>query len=235
MSTQAQITANQANAQHSTGPQSDEGKAASSQNNRRYGFTGVFHVLRWEVQEDFDELFANLRLEHKPDTLFELTLVQKMAQHFWLAQRAMFLQHTCFHAELPQCTLEKQLALYLRYQTTHDRAFSKCADDLRKLRNERRKVEIGFESQKQMQAQQARREAAELRKQADERRKQEMHDARLRAIESQTAEREIDNEIRQTVEAPLPGHVRVPFETLKDTFKLAVNEVNRQLKVQEAA
>jgi hypothetical protein len=37
MSTEAQIAANQANAQHSTGPQSAAGKAASSQNRRLHG------------------------------------------------------------------------------------------------------------------------------------------------------------------------------------------------------
>ena len=37
MSTEAQIAANRANAQHSTGPQSAAGKAASSQNRRLLG------------------------------------------------------------------------------------------------------------------------------------------------------------------------------------------------------
>jgi hypothetical protein len=38
-------------------------------------------------------------------------------------------------------------SLYLRYQTTHTRAFHKCLNDLVKLRAERRKTENGFEAQ----------------------------------------------------------------------------------------
>ena len=44
MATQAQIAANQANAQKSTGPTSTEGKAASSQNNFKHGFRGKFDI-----------------------------------------------------------------------------------------------------------------------------------------------------------------------------------------------
>ncbi|MGI8959899.1 MAG: hypothetical protein ACR2IV_09095, partial [Bryobacteraceae bacterium] len=56
-------------------------------------------------------------------------------------------------------------ALYLRYQTTNERAFHKCLNDLLKLRAETRKQEIGFESQTHKQADHTRREAAETRKQ----------------------------------------------------------------------
>jgi len=76
---------------------------------------------------------------------------------------------------MPLCEQEKQLALYLRYQTTHDRAFERCAKELRTLRKEREKVKIGFESQKRKQAEEARREANEARKQAAENRTQELH------------------------------------------------------------
>ena len=62
-----------------------------------------------------------------------------------------------------------------------------------------------------------------------------MHEARIRAINAKTSEREIDNDIRQTIEAPLPGNVRLPFDTLKDVFRIAAYEVNRQLKTGEAA
>jgi hypothetical protein len=51
-STPAQVAANQANAQHSTGPKTAAGKAIVAQNNFRHGFTGAFRVLDWENQED---------------------------------------------------------------------------------------------------------------------------------------------------------------------------------------
>jgi hypothetical protein len=165
MSTQAQVAANQSNAQRSTGPRSAEGKAIASMNNFHHGFTGQFQVLPWEDQDEYDTLFVNLHGEHKPSTLTESVLVEKMAQSLWLTKRALLLQHHTFNPNVPECDDPKQLALYLRYQTTHDRAFHKCLNELLKLRAEKRKAEIGFESQQQKKADQTRREATENRKQ----------------------------------------------------------------------
>jgi acyl-CoA synthetase (NDP forming) len=165
MATLAQITANQANSQLSTGAKSAEGKAAVSQNNFRHGFTGAFKLLPCEDTDAFRKLHSDLCEQHQPGAGFETTLVEKMAQHFWLVQRAVSLQESCFNPESPACDNDKQLALYLRYQTTHDRAFYKCADELRKLRQEKRKAEIGFESQEHKRNEEARRQAEADRKQ----------------------------------------------------------------------
>jgi len=145
MSTEAQRAANKANAQLSTGPTTEEGKAISSQNRRKFGLTGRFVVLPWEKQEEFEDLRARLCAEHQVYSPFEAELIEKMAQHYWVSQRAVLLQESCFDLEMPLCEQEKQLALYLRYQTTHDRAFERCVKELRTLRKEREKVKIGFE------------------------------------------------------------------------------------------
>jgi hypothetical protein len=68
-----------------------------------------------------------------------------MAQSHWLAQRAIRLQNDCFTAEGIDT---KRLALFLRYQTTHQRAFHKALNTLIALQKTRRKQEIGFVSQK---------------------------------------------------------------------------------------
>jgi hypothetical protein len=166
MSTEAQIRANRENAQHSTGPTTEQGKSASSRNNFRHGFTGTFHLLPTENQSQFAGLLQGLRDEHAPATLTEALLVENMAQSFWLVQRAIAFQNECLvDLEISPAEQERQLALYLRYQTTHQRAFHRCLSDLLKLRAEKRKDEIGFESQKQKQAIIALRESAEQRKQ----------------------------------------------------------------------
>ena len=152
MSTPAQIAANQANSQHSTGPKSPEGKAASCKNNFQYGFCGAFTILKCEDAEEFFALEAGLRAEHKPATVTEFLFVDKMAQHHWLSQRAINLQNITMEDNIPMRDKERQFALYLRYQTTNDRAFHRCLNDLLKLRAEKRRTEIGFESQKQKQA-----------------------------------------------------------------------------------
>jgi hypothetical protein len=199
MSTEAQRAANQANAQHSTGPTTEEGKAISSQNRRKFGLTGRFTVLPWEDQEDFNLLVTRLRAEHQPTIAFETDLIEKMAQHFWLAQRAVLLQETCFDRELPICEQEKLMALYLRYQTTHERAFERCVKELRTLRNESRKQKIGFDSQKRKDAEEARREANETRRQAAENRKQELHQWAVLL-----AEAKVDHQQVLTLGARLP-------------------------------
>jgi len=192
MSTSAQIAANQANAKRSSGPRTDPGKAISSLNNFRHGFTGAFCILGWEDHEQYDLLYGGLLNDHQPSNTTEHLLVKNMAQSYWLRQRALTLQQMCFSGERPMCEIdfEKQLALYLRYQTTHDRAFNKALDQLQKLRAITKKDETGFEWQgrkrkeeerkrDEQQAAAERRQAQEKRREAAEHRAQELHQARL--------------------------------------------------------
>lgn len=197
MSTDAQIAANQANSLHSTGPKSEEGKATSCLNNFRWGFCGTFTVLPSEDQEDYDTLLSGLRAEHKPATVTETIFVEKMAQHHWLGQRALRLQDMTMTDNLPMRDQERQFALFLRYQTTNDRAFSKCLNDLLKLRAEKRKAEIGFESQRRAQEE-------ETRKQAVEKRRQDLHRASVLLAEAKVDHQVLLNSQleRSTVVAP---------------------------------
>jgi hypothetical protein len=209
VSTQAQIAANKTNAQHSTGPKTDEGKSTVSQNNFRHGLAGKWILLPDEDPTEFKELFESLRNEHQPSTPTETLLVEQMAQHYWVSQRALRLQTTAFE-NLPEVD-EKKLALYIRYHSTQNRAFHKSLNDLLRLRAEKRKAEIGFESQ--------------TRKQEEDARKKEMHEARVRVLNAKASDLELDTDIRQTVEARLPGHTAIPFETLKGVLKLSLEEV----------
>ena len=146
MSTEAQIAANRANAELSSGPQSEEGKAASSRNNTKHGLSYVntyFFLLPCESSYAYDNLLMDLRNEHSPMTRTEDTLVERMAQHHWLRCRAEFFESKCFDEE--GNVDEKRLALYLRYRTSHERAFHKCLTELLKLRAARRQDQIGFE------------------------------------------------------------------------------------------
>ena len=167
-------------------------------------------ILSDEVREDFDELHGGLRAEHQPQTPTETLLVESMAQHYWLKQRALRLQTFCFDDD-GACD-EKQLALFLRYQTTHGRAFHKALDTLVKLRAEKRKVEVGFESQqlKQNRARQqaeilearARQQSEEhARKQAAEKRKQDLHKWKVLY-----AQAEVDHRIMLSANLQTPEH-----------------------------
>ena len=146
----AQLAANRANAQHSTGPTSPAGRAASSQNRTTHGLArhnATFILLATEDPTGFEALKAGLAAEHQPATETESIFVLTMAESHWLANRAQNLQATCFDETTGKIADPKMFSLYLRYQTTHTRAFHKSLNDLLKLRAERRKTENGFEAQ----------------------------------------------------------------------------------------
>ncbi len=163
------LAANRANSQLSTGPRSEAGRAVVAQNRVTHGLTGSFRVLADECQDDFNKLLAALMREHAPADVTETEFVQQMAEALWLSRRSVRLQDACIVAlqsgdKASEESARKNLALYLRYQVTHDRAFVRFSTELRKRRNERRRIERGFESQKARQELQARRQTAENRK-----------------------------------------------------------------------
>ena len=146
----ARLAANRANAQHSTGPITEIGRATSAQNHTIHGLArhnGTFKLLASEDPAGFEALKHSLAEEHLPTTETESILVSTMAESHWLSNRAQNLQATCFDETTGQIADPKLFSLYLRYQTTHTRAFHKSLNDLVKLRAERRKAEHGFEAQ----------------------------------------------------------------------------------------
>jgi hypothetical protein len=120
MSTATQIAANQANAQLSTGPKTETGKAASSQNGWKHGLFGVFRVLNTESQMAYQDLLQSLQSEYNPATPTEAILVERMAQHHWLRNRALHYQN--HYLESGDESSASQLSLFMRYESTHERA-----------------------------------------------------------------------------------------------------------------
>lgn len=201
MSTEAQIRANQHNAERSTGPKTEDGKAASCMNNFRWGLTGsTFQVLDWEDQEEYDLLASGLRHDLQPRGFTEQLLIEKMAQAQWLAKRALELQALELRKEAFKSLehQERRLGLFIRYHATHERAFHRLLHDLLKLRAEKRRVENGFESQPQKAAHQeaaeSRRQAQESRREAAEKRRQELHEFAVLL-----AQRKLDHQMVQNV------------------------------------
>jgi hypothetical protein len=136
---------NRENAAHSTGPRSITGKLASSRNSLQHGLASGTVLIPGEDPAEFESLLNDLLAEYHPATTTEELLIQEMAQSFWLSQRALRLQNDCFTENGVD---EKRLALFLRYQTTHERAFHKALNTLRKLQKERlRDCKSGFVSQ----------------------------------------------------------------------------------------
>jgi len=147
MATQAQINANRANAQKSTGPKSAEGKAKSSLNRVSHGFNSAALFIAGENREEFDALLADLTNEFQPATPSEQILVEKMVHNQWNSLRAIRFQSVLLDASVPHGYIHPDLGLLIRYQTSADRAYHKAHAELLKARKERLNSEIGFESQ----------------------------------------------------------------------------------------
>ena len=151
-----QVQANRENAKKSTGARTEEGKQASSRNSFRHGLTGHgFALLDYESAETFDRIKADFEREYQPATATEAVLVERMVQHYWLAQRCISAQTALMANIVDQGTL-KAIDIYIRYQTHHQRQFDKALALLLKVRAETRKAENGFVSQKQNEAHETR-------------------------------------------------------------------------------
>ena len=165
MATPAQIEANRLNSEKSTGATSEAGRLASSRNNLKHGLCGTelfFALLPGEDPENFVHLTLSLRHQYEPQNATEIILVRRMAEAEWMRARAVGLQTECLVNDPDNL---KKIALFIRYQTTHERSFYKALNELQKLREQTRKAEIGFESQKLKQAAETRSsEALNLKK-----------------------------------------------------------------------
>ena len=89
MATQAQITANTANAQFSTGPTTPDGKARSAANATKLGFHAKSAVLLTEEDHQaFDALSTAFRFELHPTGPIERALHSQITLAAWNIERA---------------------------------------------------------------------------------------------------------------------------------------------------
>jgi hypothetical protein len=198
---QAQINANRENAQHSTGPVTDAGKEKVSQNRRVHGLAGgVAFFIGDEDPGNYLEFAASVYSEYNPQTDTEARLADSLIQHYWLMQRAIRLQNE-------NVGDDKKLALFLRYQTTHERSYYKAQKELIKLQKDRAQQQIGFESQT----------------------------AKTRLANARAQNLEIDTACRQTMEAPLPGNYRISFEQIAKACSTAISILVSQQQEQSQA
>jgi hypothetical protein len=146
----AQLAANRANAQHSTGPKTDAGRASSSQNRTTHGLArhnGTFVLLATEDPAAFEAFKSGLTNAHQPTDEAESDLVNAMAESRWLANRAQNFSNDCLDLNTGKITDLPLYERYLRYTTKHTRDFHKAFNDLLKRRAAQHKIENGFEAQ----------------------------------------------------------------------------------------
>jgi len=127
MTSKAQITANRENATHSTGPRTEEGKAASSQNARKHGFNSSRLVIPEELREEFDEHRESLHADLKPLDALALDLFHQLLHASWNLRRIELLQLEAFSAGDPFADekAHPRLQLLMRYHAHFHRVYQR--------------------------------------------------------------------------------------------------------------
>ena len=87
MTSERQKAANRANALHSTGPRTSEGKAAVRFNAFRHGILAQDAVLPGEDVDAFEDLWNRVRAEFSPVGPIEEFLVDRLVSDMWRRQR----------------------------------------------------------------------------------------------------------------------------------------------------
>ena len=151
-----------ANGAKSHGPVTPEGRAASSRNSLRHGFTATSVVLPTESQEDFQALLDSYTDQFHPQGGVEEDLVQTMAAARWRLRRISTIETTLLNNEMTsrakECRRElhspdddarlawvfqklagngQSLALLMRYEGTLNRSYDRAFKQLLLLQSGR--------------------------------------------------------------------------------------------------
>ena len=102
MATPAQITANRANAQKSTGPRSVEGKSASRFNALKHGIDAASIVIPGEDPADYDALADYYLHEYRPQSASESFHVATMLRADWQKRRLQSVEADLYHTVLAE-------------------------------------------------------------------------------------------------------------------------------------
>ena len=143
MTTQSRMEANQANAQHSTGPTSACGKAKVSQNARTHGLTAVRLNINPEDQPFFDELRAAQLVELTPQSSTEQHLFEEILHSMWRIEKIRIIQSDLLDEEgldgieTEDLSIQKQHDRLERYHTRSQSTWFRCHKMLKVVQNER--------------------------------------------------------------------------------------------------
>ncbi len=137
MATPEQILANQENAQLSTGPRTESGKAASSRNATKHGLSAQFLPLSEEERPAFDALESALRREINPQSALQESIFRELAAAAWKRDVASrLLAESCPSTEaLLAPNPPDNIRKLLRHKADADRAFNRSLRQLRQIQS----------------------------------------------------------------------------------------------------
>ena len=138
------------NAKSRGGPQTPQGKAASSRNAVKHSLSGQAIAVTGEDAHVYEETLRDLRTDHRPRTAIEDQCIEMMAHAYWKTNRCARLEKSLWELATAEATAEtssfhKMAAAFLvdsalskaldkiaRYQAEARRAFHQAAATLRK-------------------------------------------------------------------------------------------------------
>lgn len=133
--TPAQAAANAANALHSTGPRTPQGKAAVAQNARKHRLSAQYLPLSEEERPFFEELEAGLRASVNPQGALQESIFRELAAAAWkrdivnrLLAEAGASTESLFLAEP-----DDRVRRLLRHKADIDRAFNRSLRQLKEI------------------------------------------------------------------------------------------------------
>lgn len=144
---------NRLNALKSTGPKTQDGKAASSKNAIKHGVYSEALTVLGEVAEDYDALRSGLIVSLEPASVLEERLVDRLASLWWRLERAGRVERQGLRTMLnglrtdaPSLTYhslhnalqEGWMERLLRYEGQLERSFFRTMHELERLQARRR-------------------------------------------------------------------------------------------------
>ena len=140
MASNAQVSANTANSQQSTGPVTDSGKALSSQNARKHGFTAAELHIPEELREHFEEFQDGLVAIIDPTNDLERNLAKQLVAAAWRIERMRVAEAELIASD-PNPFLNpaiiKGLDALQRYIAAAERSYQRALKELRELQTNR--------------------------------------------------------------------------------------------------
>src|SRR6185503_2690113 len=140
MASQAQLAANTANAQHSTGPRTPEGKTVSAQNSRKHGLTSKDLVIGADEQPEFDSLRDALTADITPPGEIELLQFDLLLHAAWNLHRIRKREASLVKDDLDPIldpAVQKDADRLALYYSRTERSYYRALRELRSLQTSR--------------------------------------------------------------------------------------------------
>src|SRR5580693_2252122 len=154
MSTPNRFAINRANAQHSTGPKSHEGKKKSSLNALRHGLTSQIVVMPTEDLQAYQLHLKSFADEYNPQGATEENLVQSLADTSWRLNRVAALETNLLTLDVTHEQIQDAMSIVAALESQSQalsnlsmhsqrlsRQFERTVIQLRDLQQTRRAIE----------------------------------------------------------------------------------------------